>query len=212
MRDVPPARLLDVPCGTGLLAGELRRLGFSVVGFDLDPTVARDAGIDAHAADMERALPAESGTFDVVTCREGIEHIEQQRAFLGEVARVLAPGGVLVLSTPNVMGYPSRESLARKGYARFFRPNPKGSDTPFEHAHRHPIDVIRLEHLLVEAGFAVEAYDGDAGETSSHSPLRRLRRRLAARAMRKHNPRAELLLHPAVFHSRIVAVRARKAR
>lgn len=212
MGGVAPARVLDVPCGTGLLAGELRTMGFSVVGLDLDPTAARDAGIDARAADMERPLPAESETFEVVTCLEGIEHIEQQRAFLGEVARVLVPGGVLVLSTPNVLGYPSRESLARKGYARFFRPRPRGSDTPFEHAHRHPIDVVRLEHLLAEVGLTVEAYDGDAGETGSQAPLRRLRRRLAARAMRKHNPRADLLLHPAIFHSRVVATRARKAR
>ena len=160
---------------------------------------------------MERPLPIGDSTFDAVTCLEGIEHIENQRAFLHEVARCLAPGGVLVLSTPNVLGYPSRESLARKGYARFFRPLAKGSKTPFEHAHRHPIDVVRLEHLLVEAGFAIEAYDGDAGADRAPSPLRRLRRRLAARAIRKHNPRADLLLEPAIFHSRVVAVRARKA-
>ena len=122
------------------------------------------------------------------------------------------PGGVLVLTTPNVLGYPSRESLARKGYARFFRPLPAGSPTAFEHAHRHPIDVVRLEHLLNEAGFEVEAYDGDAGPAGSATLGRRIRRRLAARSLRKHNPRADLLLLPAVFHSRVVALRARKTR
>ena len=159
---------------------------------------------------MERPLPIDDGAFGLVTCLEGIEHIENQRAFLHELARCLAPGGALVLSTPNVLGYPSRESLARKGYARFFRPLPRGSATPFEHAHRHPIDVVRLEHLLVEAGFSIEAWDGDA--VGAPSMLRRWRRRIAARAIRKHNPRADLLLHPAIFHSRVVVVRARKAR
>lgn len=202
--------MLDVPCGTGLLAREFFRRGFQVVALDLDPTVALAAGLDARAADMEVPLPVADATFDLVTCLEGIEHIENQRGLLREVARCLVKGGVLVLSTPNVLGYPSRESLARRGYARFFRPREKGSSTPFEHAHRHPIDVVRLEHLLVEAGFTIEAFDGDAGPTGSASLLRRIRRRLATRSILKHNPRADLLLHPAIFHARILAVRARK--
>ena len=208
-----PGRVLDVPCGTGLLAVALSARGCGVRGLDLDPGPARRAGVDASEADMEAALPVASGAFDVVTCLEGIEHVEHQAELLRELARALVPDGVLVLSTPNVLGYPSRASLARKGYARFFRPLPPGGATPFEHAHRHPIDVIRLEHLLREAGFAIEAYDGDAGpDGATASIARRLRRRLAVRALRAHNPRADLLLHPAIFHARVVAVRARRVR
>lgn len=210
LESTPPGRLLDVPCGTGVLALALTARGFRVRGLDLDPSAAVRAGVDAAAADMERALPVESEAHDVATCVEGIEHVEHQAELLRELARALVPGGVLVLSTPNVLGYPSRASLARRGYARFFRPLPAGSRTPFEHEHRHPIDVVRLEHLLREAGLEVEAYDGDAGPEGSQRLARRLRRRLAARSMRRHNPRADLLLEPAVFHSRVVAVRARK--
>ncbi len=206
----PVGRLLDVPCGTGLLALEAVRRGFAVVGLDLDPKPALAAGVDARAADMERPLPIDDAAFDVVTCLEGIEHIENQRALIAELARGLVAGGLLVLSTPNVLGHPSRASLAHKGYARFFRPRPAGSPTPFEHDHRHPIDVVRLESLLVDAGFAIEAYDGDTGTARAPSWLRTWRRRLASRALRKHNPRADLLLHPAIFHSRVIAVRARK--
>ena len=210
LEGTPPGRLLDVPCGTGVLARALGARGFRVQGLDLDPSAARRLGVDASAADMEVPLPVASGTHDVVTCVEGIEHVEHQAELVRELSRVLAPGGVLVLSTPNVLGYPSRESLARRGYARFFKPLATGSPTPFEHAHLHPIDLVRLEHLLREAGFAIEAYDGDAGPAGSPRLLRRLRRRLAARSLRKHNPRAELLLEPAVFHARVVALRARK--
>ncbi len=206
----PPGRALDVPCGTGLLALALAARGFRVKGLDLHPDAARGAGVDASGADMEGALPVESGAHDVVTCLEGIEHVEHQAELLRELARVLVPGGVLVLSTPNVLGHPSRASLAHKGYARFFRPLPSGSPTPFEHAHRHPIDVIRLEHLLHEAGFAIEAWDGDAGPAGPSGLRRRVLRRLAARSIRKHNPRADLLLHPAIFHARVVALRARR--
>jgi SAM-dependent methyltransferase len=208
--DVAPGRALDAPCGTGLLSKELEKRGFTVVGIDADPNPARDAGVRALAGDLEGPLPFEAGGFDVVACLEGLEHVEAQAPLLREFARVLKPGGVLVLSTPNLSGRPSRISLHHKGYARFFRPTPVGAPTPYEHAHRHPVDVVRLDFLLREAGLVPEAYDGDAGPAGPVSPYRRLLRRLAARAMRKHNPRADLLLHPAVFHARVVAVRARK--
>lgn len=208
---VEPGRALDVPCGTGLLARELAARGHVVRGLDLDVGPARAAGIDATAGDMETALPFAASSFDLVACLEGIEHIENQRSFLMEVARVLAPKGRLVISTPNVLGHPSRSSLARKGYARFFRPLPAGSPTPYEHAHRHPIDLVRLEHLLAEAGLSIEAFDGDAGPDGGARRLRRLRLRFATRSIARHNPRADLLLHPAVFHSRVIVLRARKA-
>jgi SAM-dependent methyltransferase len=207
---VAPGRALDAPCGTGLLAKALTERGFTVVGFDADPAAARDAGVRALKGDLEKTLPFEAGGFDVVACLEGIEHVEAQAPLLREFHRVLKSGGVLVLSTPNLSGRPSRKSLGHKGYARFFRPTPVGSPTPYEHAHRHPIDVVRLDFLLREAGLVPEAFDGDAGPAGPASPYRRLLRRLAARALTKHNPRADLLLDPAVFHSRVVAVRARK--
>jgi hypothetical protein len=101
--------------------------------------------------------------------------------------------------------------MARHGYARFFRPSPKGAPLPFEHEHRHPIDAVRLEHLLAQAGLVVEAWDGDRGPDGSPTLLDRLARRLAAPRLRRHNARADLLLNPAIFHGRIVALRARRA-
>ena len=210
LQGVPAGRLLDVPCGTGLLAAALAARGFDVTGADTDPAPARAAGVRAVAADMEYALPFADASFDAVACVEGIEHVEGQRDLLRECARVLRPRGALVVTTPNVLGRPSRESLWRKGYARFFRPTPAGSPFPFEHAHRHPIDVVRLDFLLREAGLVPDAFDGDAG-ADAPSWRRRLLHRLAASSLRRHNPRADLLLEPAVFHSRVVAVRARKA-
>jgi SAM-dependent methyltransferase len=207
---LPPGRALDAPCGTGLLATELRSRGFAVLGLDADPAAARAAGISAVPGDLEEALPFPTASFDLALCLEGIEHVEAQAALLRELARVVRPGGTLILSTPNLLGRPSRRSLLHKGYARFFRPTPVGEAFPFEHAHRHPIDVVRLDFLLKEVGFSPEAWDGDAGPAGSASPWRRLLRRLAARPLRKHNPRADLLLHPAVFDSRVVAVRAKR--
>lgn len=201
---------LDIPCGTGLLLTDLAALGFAARGGDRDPAPARAAGLDADALDLEAPLPYPDGRFGLVTCVEGIEHVEGQRPLLAEVARVLAPGGALVLTTPNVLGRPSRTSLARHGYARFFRPLPPGGATPFEHEHVHPIDAVRLDHLLRTVGLVPQAWDGDHGPDPRPSLRRRLLFRLEAARLRRHNPRADLLALPALYHARVLAVSARK--
>jgi SAM-dependent methyltransferase len=205
-----PGDALDVPCGTGVLAKRLGAAGWRVIGGDRDPAPARAAGVDARALDLEAPLPFPAGAFDLVCCVEGIEHVENQALLLREAARVLRPRGALVLTTPNVLGRPSRTSLLRHGYARFFRPTPPGAATPYEHEHRHPIDVVRLEFLLREAGLLPEAWDCERGPDGAPSFRRRVLRRLAAPALRAHNPRADLLLRPPVWFGRVLAVRARK--
>lgn len=203
-------RALDAPCGTGLLLADLAAAGFVARGADRDPGPARAAGGSADAVDLEAPLPYPDGAFGLVTCVEGIEHVEAQRPLLAELARVLAPGGALVLTTPNVLGRPSRASLARHAYARFFRPLPVGAPTPFEHDHVHPIDAVRLEHLLRAVGLVPEVWDGDHGPDGRPTVRQRLLYALEAPRVRRHNPRADLLTRPAVWFSRVLAVSARK--
>lgn len=98
---------LDVGCGAGLLAEPLARMGAAVTGVDAAPeniAAARDhaAGqglaIAYHAGELA-ALPA--ATFDLVTSMEVVEHVADPAAFIGELAARLAPGGLMILSTPN---------------------------------------------------------------------------------------------------------------
>jgi SAM-dependent methyltransferase len=202
---------LDAPCGTGDLGAALCERGWRVEGLDRDPSAARARGLSARAGDLEAPLPFADASFDLVACVEGIEHVEGQAALLREFARVLRPGAALVVTTPNVLGRPSRTSLRRDGYARFFRPTPDGRPTPFEHEHRHPIDGLRLEFLLREAGLEPEAYDCERGPDGAPTLVRRVKRAIEARRLRRHNPRAEWLLSPPVFFGRVLAVRARRA-
>jgi 2-polyprenyl-6-hydroxyphenyl methylase/3-demethylubiquinone-9 3-methyltransferase len=106
-RPLTGKRALDVGCGAGLLAEPLARLGAKVTGVDAAPeniaaARAHAAGmgleIDYRAGELERLAP---GQFDLVTSMEVLEHVADKAAFLGQLARHLAPDGLLVLSTPN---------------------------------------------------------------------------------------------------------------
>ncbi|HWK40629.1 MAG TPA: bifunctional 2-polyprenyl-6-hydroxyphenol methylase/3-demethylubiquinol 3-O-methyltransferase UbiG [Croceibacterium sp.] len=100
-------RALDVGCGAGLLAEPLARLGAAVTG--VDAAAENVAAARAHAAGS--GLPIEYrhgelaslglGQFDLVTSMEVLEHVADKAAFIAALARHLAPGGLMVLSTPN---------------------------------------------------------------------------------------------------------------
>jgi SAM-dependent methyltransferase len=105
--------VLDAGCGVGYGSVMLARAGASeVVGVDLSDkaVVAAAAGAPANATFLTgdvHALPFEDDRFDLVVCFEVIEHVEGQDEVIAELARVLAPGGILALSSPNRDVYPA---------------------------------------------------------------------------------------------------------
>lgn len=101
---------LDVGCGAGLLTEPLARLGAKVTGIDASPdviAVARDHAaktgldIDYRVGDVQ----ALAGTFDLITSMEVIEHVADPGIFVRALADRLAPGGLLIMSTPNATGW-----------------------------------------------------------------------------------------------------------
>ncbi|MCC7114696.1 MAG: methyltransferase domain-containing protein [Burkholderiales bacterium] len=141
-------RVLDVACGEGygsaLLAGAARE----VVGVDIDaPTIAHARAAYAAVANLRFAegsatrLPLADASVDLVVSFETLEHLDasDQGPMLAEVARVLAPDGVLVLSAPN-----RREYSEARAYAN-----------PY---HRHEHDRAELSRLLDTAFPAREWY------------------------------------------------------
>ena len=101
---------LDVGCGAGLLAEPLARLGAEVTGLDAAPELIAVARGHATAQGLEidyRAGEVEAleGQYDLITCMEVIEHVADPAVFVKALAKRLAPGGLLVMSTPNATGW-----------------------------------------------------------------------------------------------------------
>lgn len=98
---------LDVGCGAGLLCEPLARLGAAVTGIDAAAENAAAARI--HAEGQGLAIDYRHGgvedlageAFDLVTSMEVIEHVADPAAFVRGLAAALAPGGLMILSTPN---------------------------------------------------------------------------------------------------------------
>jgi 2-polyprenyl-3-methyl-5-hydroxy-6-metoxy-1,4-benzoquinol methylase len=110
-RLAPGKRVLDAGCGLGYGSHMLRRAGAAeVVGVDLAESVVEAAGgIEEPGLRFEVGdvgdLDHRDGAFDLVVCLEVIEHVHDQRRVMSELVRVLAPDGVLVMSSPNRAAY-----------------------------------------------------------------------------------------------------------
>jgi 2-polyprenyl-3-methyl-5-hydroxy-6-metoxy-1,4-benzoquinol methylase len=102
-----PRRLLDVGCGDGafLWMASRRLRGVELQGFDPNADARRLAHEMLSARGVHASIHADwaaipTGAFDVVTCSEVIEHVNEPRALLCEIGRALAPGGIAVVTTP----------------------------------------------------------------------------------------------------------------
>jgi len=112
-----PRRFLDIGCATGMLLETMRARGWDVRGVDVCRESAvygrRRRGVEIFPGTLDEAhLPDES--FSAVHFSHLIEHVPDPRAFLGEVYRILAPDGYVVITTPNVDGFQAR--LFRQGW------------------------------------------------------------------------------------------------
>ena len=98
----PSDRALDVACGTGIVARRIAPRVRRVVGLDLNPGMvevarAADPSIEWLAADAV-AMPLPDEAFDLVLCQQGVQYFSDRAHGLGEMRRVLAPGGRLAIS------------------------------------------------------------------------------------------------------------------
>ena len=92
-------RVLDIACGTGVVAAEAVRRGAEVAGLDFSPEMLVQAtrlhrGVEFHEGDAEQ-LPFEDDSFDIAVSNFGIHHCERPQQAIAQAHRVLRPGGRL---------------------------------------------------------------------------------------------------------------------
>ncbi len=140
--------ILDFGSGTGSLARQLAQSGKynSVWAADLMEKPADLHDVQWIRADLNDPLPQREETFDVIVAAEVIEHLENPRAMVREIFRLLKPGGYAVISTPNNESWRSLISLVARGHHVAFC---NGSYP----AHITALLRRDLERIAVEAGF-----------------------------------------------------------
>jgi 2-polyprenyl-3-methyl-5-hydroxy-6-metoxy-1,4-benzoquinol methylase len=139
-------RLIDLGCGAGELCVYARDLGYEVTAVDVSESNVknvRSLGLAAQVADLNRPLPFEDNSFDFAILVEVIEHVVNAELLLKEIARILRPGGQLLLSTPNHAYYGNR-------FAALIGKPPKEEGYHFRFFTRK-----LLESKLAEAGFQI---------------------------------------------------------
>ena len=95
-------RILDVGCGTGGMLTSLEAFG-EVEGIDSDPSAiafCHERGISSAKLADSPPIPFPDHAFDLVTSFDVLEHVDDDAALLGEIHRVLAPGGIFVAAVP----------------------------------------------------------------------------------------------------------------
>lgn len=156
-------RLLDIGCGAGLASEALARRGYDVLGIDAstDAIEAARSHARTHVAGNNLRLAYRAGIaedlagerFDVITALEVIEHVPSPEHFVQSLAGLLAPGGLLFLSTLNRTG---RSLLTAKIGAEYvLRILPVGT-----HDWRRFIRPVELAAMLRAAGLSAGDLSG----------------------------------------------------
>ena len=138
--------LADIGCGTGDLWRALRGPFSGCIGVDAVRYDGLPDDVSFQPTDLDAArLPLPDAAVDAAAAVEVIEHLENPRAFVRELARIVRPGGWVVITTPNQLSALSLLTLALKGQFSAFQ------DSSYP-AHRTALLEIDLRRIMIECG------------------------------------------------------------
>ena len=162
--------LLDIPSGDGPVLRGARESGYDVVEVDLFPRPDMRGVVADACADF----PFADESFDWVLSMEGIEHFENQTGFVRECARVLKPGGTLVLTTPNILHLNARlasfftgQRLLKGGFINEISTLRERNGERLYHGHAYLVDAFRLRYIMRICGLELQEVQGTSVSASS---------------------------------------------
>ena len=125
--NVSNKKVIDLSAGTGYIINEFHKAGADVELFDLFPEQNTFCPVACKKIDLQKNF-GDIGKGDIVLLGETIEHLPNQFLFFSEVVKVLKPGGVLILTTPNSSSLRSRLSQFLMESEHYSTPAPNETD------------------------------------------------------------------------------------
>ncbi len=164
LKEKSKGSLLDFPAGSGSLSWRLHKEGFDVAASDICPEAFMNPEITVHRGDLNSTFSFADNTFDYGCFVEGPEHVENVFHCLREYARVIKPGGTLVVSLPNYSNLQNRLKQLLNGVIEpvvtyeSLKTDYAGSEFMI-HINRLPYPMMRM--ALEFAGFKVQEVHQD---------------------------------------------------
>jgi 2-polyprenyl-3-methyl-5-hydroxy-6-metoxy-1,4-benzoquinol methylase len=142
---------IELASGNGDIALKIRAMGADITACDAAEVAlasAKDKGLTTAQFDASQTFPFESNSLDFIYAGELVEHIFDTRLFLSECYRVLSPGGILVLTTPNLATWIDRIRFLFGGTPRQTNPFHE-----YLYLHIRPFTAQLLRQSLGKVGF-----------------------------------------------------------
>jgi len=187
---------LDIGSGDGSLIQLLQRhFALKSCACDYTDALMELPGQAVDVVDLDyNILPYPDGSFNLITFTEVIEHLENHRHALREIHRVLKPGGIVIVTTPNILNLKSRLRFLFFGFWNLFGPlHVLASEKYSTGGHINPISYFYLCHSLYDTGLEPVHNGIDQIQRSSIPallllwlPIKLLGRRALSRETRKY--------------------------
>jgi SAM-dependent methyltransferase len=173
----PGIRVADIGAGEGFFSQLLgdyikTKPGLQpsdvITACDIFPEYFRYPAVRCLKISPDGRLPYEDSSIDIACSLEVIEHVEDQFAFTRELHRILRPGGLTIISTPNVLNLNSRWRNLHSGFATLFDPLLLSSADPVHTSgHINPVSYYYLAYQLRRAGFVSTSVEYDRFKDSA---------------------------------------------
>ena len=140
--------IVDIGAGAGAFCQRLFDYGYDVTGVDIDKEKWIPKAIPFLQLNIDQGIQKYvNRQFDVACCFEVIEHVENPWNLMREIRSIVKPGGLLLLSTPNITSFLSRQNFLLKGKFHQFE------DSDLDYGHISPITVYELLHIAKNTGW-----------------------------------------------------------